>query len=241
MEELDLKELFMVFWNKKLQIILITLIAMTIGVIYSYFYITPEYKSVTKIVLAQSSSGSEKNVDGTITQADVNLNSKLVSTYSELIKSKSVLRQVVNSLNNESINENKLRNSISVQAVKDTEVIQITVRNQDPNLAAQIANKIAEVFSEKVVEIYNISNVYILDRAEPSTVPSNINHIKDIVIFGFIGVVIAVALILLLNMLDTTIKTEQDVESLGGLLVLASIPNYDIETKSKRNKGGRRA
>ena len=56
----------------------------------------------------------------------------------------------------EGLNETNLKKNISVTAVKDTEVIQIAVRNLDPNKAAQIANKIAEVFSKKVVEIYNI-------------------------------------------------------------------------------------
>ena len=236
MEELDLKELFLVFWNKKLEIILITLIAMLIGVIYSYFYITPIYKSSTTLVLAQSTPSTEVNADGAITQTDVTLNSKLVSTYSEIIKSKAVLREVVNSLNIEGLTEGAIKSNISVQAVKDTEVIQINVKNLDPNLAAQIANKIAEVFSEKVVEIYNISNVYILDRAEASSNPSNINHSKDIIIFAFIGVVISVGLVLILNMLDTKIKTEADVEQATGLLVLSSIPNYDEELKKKERR-----
>ena len=237
MEELDLKELFLIFWNKRFEIILITLIAMLIGVIYSYFYITPEYKASTTLVLAQSSQSTEMNSEGAITQTDVTLNSKLVSTYSEIKKSKAVLREVVNSLNIEGLTENSIKSNISVQAVKDTEVIQITVKNLDPNLAAQIANKIGEVFSEKVVEIYNISNVYILDRAEPSNIPSNINHSKDIIIFAFIGIVISVGLVLVINMLDTTIKTEQDVENATGLLVLSSIPNYDEELKKKERRG----
>jgi len=154
------------------------------------------------------------------------------------MKSKAVLSQVVDSLDIEGLTEESIRKNISVQAVKDTEVIEITVKNLDPNNAAQIANKIAEVFSEKVVEIYNISNIYVLDRAEPNEVPSNINHMKDIVIFAFIGIVISVGFVLVLNMLDTTIKTEQDVESSTGLLVLSSIPNYEVENKIK--KGGRR-
>lgn len=234
MEELDLKELFSIFWNKKFEILLITLITMFIGVIYSYFYVVPVYKSATKLVLvAQSSSGTEVKQDGTITQADVNLNSKLVSTYSEIIKSKTILREVVNSVGIEGLTESNLKNNISVQNVKDTEVIEITVKNLNPNDAAQIANKIAEVFSEKVVEIYNISNVYILDRAEANNNPSNINHSKDIVIFAFIGLVISVGVVLIVNMLDTTVKTEQDIENTTGLLVLASIPNYDVEQKKK--------
>ena len=236
MEELDLKELFLIFWNKKLEIILITLIAMLIGVIYSYFYITPMYKASTTLVLAQSSTSTEVNADGAITQTDVTLNSKLVSTYSEIIKSKAVLKEVVNSLDIEGLTEGALKSSISVQAVKDTEVIQISVRNLDPNKAVQIANKIAEVFSEKVVEIYNISNVYILDRAEPNSNPSNINHSKDIIIFAFIGIVISVGVVLIINMLDTTIKTEQDVEQATGLLVLSSIPIYDEELKKKERR-----
>lgn len=236
MEELDLKELFFIFWNKKLEIILVTLVSMLIGVVYSYFYITPEYKASTTLVLAQSTSSTEYNADGAITQTDVTLNSKLVSTYSEIIKSKAVLKEVVNSLNIEGLTEGAIKSSISVQAVKDTEVIQIAVKNSDANYAAQIANKIAEVFSEKVVEIYNISNVYILDKAEPNANPSNINHSKDIVIFAFIGIVISIGIVLVLNMLDTTIKTEQDVENYTGLLVLSSIPIYDEELKKKERR-----
>ena len=83
MEELDLKDLFTVFWEKKAQIILIVLIFAVIGIAYSYFVVEPEYKAKTKLVLTQSLEGTE---DGAITQADITLNSKLVSTYGELIK-----------------------------------------------------------------------------------------------------------------------------------------------------------
>ncbi len=55
MEELDLKELFFMFWNKKLEIYIITIIALIVGVLYSYFYLTPVYKASTTLILAQSS------------------------------------------------------------------------------------------------------------------------------------------------------------------------------------------
>lgn len=237
MEELDLKELFIIFWNRKLEIILITLIMIAIGVIYSYFFIVPQYSATTTLVLVQQSS-VDQNGEAAITQADITINSKLVSTYSELVKSKAVLSEVVESLGVDGLKEDNIRNNITVQSRKDTEIIEITVKNLDPNLAAQISNKIAEIFSEKVVEIYSISNIYILDRAEPNQNPCNINHVKDIVIFAFIGIVISAVFVLVANMLDTTIKTEQDIENSTGLLVLSSIPNYEVETKRKR--GGRR-
>lgn len=233
MEELDLKELFLMFWNKKLEIILITLMFVAVGIGYSYFFVKPEYTSTTSLVLAQSSSSGQTG-DGAISATDLTMNSKLVSTYSELIKRKAILGQVCENLNIPKSNIQELRGKIKVNSAKNTEIIEISVTNKDPNIAAAIANEIAKVFGEKIVEIYNISNVYLLDRAEANAVPSNINHMKDVVIFAFIGLVIAAVYVLIANMLDNTIKTEQDVEATTELLVLSSIPNYDVEIKSKR-------
>ena len=126
------------------------------------------------------------------------------------------------------------KNNVTVQSVKSTELIEITVKNDNPNYAATIANEIAKVFCERVVEIYNISNTYILDRAEPETQPCNINHKKDIFIFAFIGLVVAAIYALILNMLDNTIKTEEDVEKVSGLIVLTTIPDYTLEKGGKR-------
>lgn len=237
MEELDLKELFSIFWNRKLEILLITIIALIVGVLYSYFYLTPVYKASTTLILVQSSKTVDKTGDSSITQTDLTLNSKLVSTYSEIMKRKSVLSKVISNLGMPEKDMDSIKKNVSVKAVSDTELIEITVKNEDPEKAALIANEIAKVFSEKVVEIYNISNIYVLDRAEANPVPSNINHAKDLVIFAFIGLVISVIVCLIANMLDTTIKTEEDVEKATGLMVLTSIPDYNIENS---RKGGRR-
>ena len=153
MEELDLKELFLIFWNRKIEILLITLIFVVIGILYSYFYLVPVYKSSTTLILAQSSSTVEQKGESSITQTDLTLNSKLVSTYSEIMKRKSVLSKVVSNLGMSEKDIDEIKKNISVKAVSDTELIEITVKNKDPEKAALIANEIAKVFSEKVVEI----------------------------------------------------------------------------------------
>ena len=236
MEELDLKELFSLFWNKKVQIILIVLILIVIGVIYSYGFVIPVYTSSTTLVLATSeASGQTETADTSITTTEITLNSKLVSTYSELVKSKNVLRQVLSNLKI-NVNEETLRNNVQVTSVKDTELIEISVTNENASYAAKIANEIAKVFTEKVAEIYNINNVHVVDEAEIEEAPSNINHIKDIVIFAFIGLVIAVIYVLIANMLDTTIKTPEEVEREFKLPVLATIPIYEFQNE----RGGKK-
>lgn len=237
MEELDLKELFQIFWNKKIQIILIVAIFMVIGVIYTIGFVTPMYESYTTLLLVKGESEGtpQATTSDSITTTDLTLNSKLVSTYRELIRSKDVLRQVISNLNID-VNEEDIRNNITVTSVEETELIEITVQNEDPTYAAKIANEIAKVFTEKVAEIYKINNVHIIDEAEIENTPANINHAKDIVIFAAIGIVIAVMYVLIANMLDTTIKTAEDVEKLFKVPVLANIPLYNFES----GKGGRK-
>lgn len=241
MEELDLKELLQIFWEKKLQIILITAIFMTIGVIYTLVFVTPKYQSSTTLLLATNSSDSSNKE--AITTTDVTLNSKLVSTYRDLVESKKVIRNVISNLAIDEEEEN-IRKNVSVTAKSDAEILEIAVKNEDPVIAAKVANEIAKVFIENVKEYYGMENVHIVDEAEVEQSPCNINHTKDIVIFAFIGLVVASMYVLVVNMLDTTIKTSEDIEKIAGVTVLASIPVYETaleeKSKNKRRRGGKR-
>ncbi len=237
MEELDLKELFNIFWSKKVQIILIVLLFIALGVIYTVGFTTPMYTSSTTLVLAGAESGSGSETTNSITTTDITLNSKLVSTYSVLVRSKDVLNEVISNLGMD-ISWESLKNNVKVSAVEDTEVIEISVTTENAADSAKIANETANVFTKKVAEIYNINNVHVVDEAEVENAPSNINHEKDVIIFAFIGLVISVIYVLITNMLDTTVKTAEDIEKEFKIPVLASIPVY--ENSIQKRKGGRR-
>ena len=239
MEEIDLKEIFLMFWKKKLEIILVIAIFAILGYVYTMAFTSPMYTSSTTLVLA--GTNSEQEGESSITTNDLTLNSKLVSTYSQLVKSNKVVRQVISNLGID-ISENELRNNISVSSVSDTELIKITVKTDNPKYSADIANETAKVFTSEVAEIYNINNVHVVDVAEESNVPSNIDHKKDIIMFAAIGVIIAFIYVIIASMLDTTVKTEEEIERLVNLPVLAAIPIYDVaeSKKNRRKKGGKR-
>lgn len=233
MEEIDLMELINIFWNKKVLIILVTIIFIIAGVIYTLAFTTPMYSSSTTLVLAMSSESDDSN---SITTTDITLNSNLVSTYSQIIESNEVLREVISNLKIDE-NEENLRKNIDVSSVEDTEVIEITVSHESAVYAARIANEIASVFSDKVQEIYNINNVYVLDEAEIENEPSNINHIRDVLIFAIAGILLSMVYVFIASLLDNTIKTEDDIEKGYNIHVLVSIP--DIENFDAQ-RGGRR-
>ena len=235
MEEIDLREILSILWERKFEIIILVLVFTILGALFSYTLIEPEYTSYTTVLLTQvndKTTDSEKK----ITQTDLTLNSNLVPTYSELIKSKAILTRVIDSLNISGLTESDLRKNISVTSITNTEMIKIAVTNNNPNYAETIANKIAEVFSDKIEDIYKINNVYVVDKAEASIDPSNINHPRDIIIAGAIGIAFAICYALVVNMIDNTVKTEEDIEKLTGLMILASIPNYDTEAKGGKKK-----
>ena len=234
MEEIDIQEIFKRLCRRF--IITLTAIFMVIAAVYSYVIQTPKYQSYTTIVLTKAENTADENTS--VTQTDVTMNQKLVTTYSEIVRSKTVLSQVISNLQIANLTESQLRSNVTVTAIEDTEVIKIMVSNENPEYAAKIANEIAEVFTAKVKEIYSIENVQVVDKAEISYTPSNINHKKDIIIFAFIGAVVSVIYVLLSNMLDTTVKTAEEIEKEFKLPVIASIPIYNAEPQ--RRNGGKR-
>lgn len=221
MEEIKIEEIFNTLWKKKIEIILIICIFATIGIVYSFCFVTPKYTSSITMVLV--STNKDENTNSAMTTTDITLNSKLISTYSKLVKSKTVLKDVISNLNL-NIDINHLKNNISVAPINKTELIEVKVSNENAKVAAQIANETGRVFKEKVKEMYNINNVEIMSEAKVETEPSNINHKKDIIVFVFLGIIVSIMYIVFVNMLDTTIKNSETIEEEFGLPVLSSIP-----------------
>ena len=163
------------------------------------------------------------------------VNDDSVSTYSSLIKTKDVLNQIIQN-SGIKITQEELKSSISIKSVSGTELIRITVENNNPENASILANEAANVFKEKIAkEIYNLENIHIVEKAEINNEPYNINHKKDLVMAFFIGILLASAYIFIITILDTTIKSSEEVEAETELIVLGTIPEIVTE-----EKGGKR-
>lgn len=227
-DEIDLKQLLELFWNKKVLILIVVLIAVIMGYIYTSFLVKPKYTSSTTLILAQRNSADST---GTITSTDVTLNDKLIDTYKEIATSNSVVRTVVSNLGLASTKEAEIKKKVNVTAVTGTQILKVSVTDSNADMATKIANEMGQVFSKRIADIYKIDNVSIVDEAETTGIPSNINHKKDMLIFLVGGIVVAVALVLLINMLDNSIKSSTDIERALNLNILAEIPECDFSSK----------
>ena len=217
MEEIDLKEWFDFVKNKLGLLITITVGVCLLGCIYGLLIQKPMYKSYTTIIL----SGS----DSQITQSELTLNKNLVDTYAEIVKSRRVLEQVIDELDLDMTYE-KLTNKISVSAVNNTEIIKITVTDTNPIEAKNIANVTANFFSKEVVKLYKMNNVNVLDEANESNNPYNINIVKQIIIYFFIGLIIGAGVLFIIFYFDRTIKSAEQVEQKIKLPILGSVEEF---------------
>lgn len=220
MEEIDLKKLFDYFKEKFGLLLIMIISACLVGCIYGLFIQKPMYKSDTKVILSGNETSSNQ-----ITQSDIALYKNLVDTYAEIVKSRRVLEQVISELNLDMTYES-LYNKVSVTAVNNTEIIKITVSDDDAVNARNIANKTADVFTKEIVKLYKLNNVNILDEATIADSPYNINVFKQVTIYFMIGFILGVGLIFILFYFDRTIKSIEQVEQKIKLPILGGVQLY---------------
>lgn len=222
MEEINLEELLKFFISKIKFIALATVIFLVLGFVYVNFILTPMYHSSTTLILV----GSSENQNSTTTQNDINLNKNLISTYSEIVKSRTVLQQVIDKLNLDE-DTTTLSKKISVSSVENTEIIKIQVSDKNNKISKDIASTTADVFMKEVKNIYNLTNVSVIDKASLENVPYNINIVKQLLISGAIGFVLSSGIVFLIFYFDTTIKSSKDIEEKLGLPVIGNITLID--------------
>ena len=225
MEEINLKELFDYFIDKIKYIIIATLVCCLIGGIYTKFLTVPMYKSSTTVILGSNQEGTG------ITQSDISINNNLVSTYAEIIKSRRVLEQVQKELN-ESYTYKELASEISVSSINNTQIIKITVEDNNALNAKIIANLVAKVFTVEVPELYNLDNVHILDVAIEEDEPYNINVAKSSIIGGLLGLVLSSGIFFVIYYFDRTAKSVEQVEEVLQMPILGSVE----ETKNLKEE-----
>jgi capsular polysaccharide biosynthesis protein len=228
MEEIEFEGLLNYFKNNILKFILITSLVCVLGCFYITFLQIPVYTSSTTLVLV----GVNSDTTTSITEDDISINSKLVDTYREIAKSRKVLEQVIKELNL-GISYESLASSVEVSSVNGTEIIRISVTDEDAVEARKIANTLASVFSEEVQTIYKVQNISVLDSANLPKYASNVNVKKQVILYICVGAILAFMIIFLTFYFDTTIKGTEQVEQKINLPILGTVPNYSNKRRKK--------
>ncbi|MGE7922553.1 YveK family protein [Viridibacillus arvi] len=230
-ETISLHEIFKTIRKRLLLIISTFILAVSIAGGVSYFLLTPVYEASTQILISQKDVENKQFI-----QQDVQTNLQLINTYSVIIKSPVILTKVVDNLNlNDSLEV--LNKNINVSSEQDSQVINVSVQDTNLKEAVEIANTTAKVFQEEIPKLMNVDNVKILSPAVEikNSKPIRPNPILNMAIAALLGVMIGVGIAFLIEYLDKTIKTEQDISEIVGLQILGLISPIS-QKKSKKTK-----
>lgn len=229
-ETISLQDLFKTVKKRLSLIVLITVVAITLSGMVSFLFLTPIYSSSTQILVNQTS----EEANGQINTQDIQANLQLINTYSGIIKSPAILSKVIEEIDLK-ITPSSLNSAVTVNVVQNSQILAISVQNSNQVKAAEIANTIATVFQEEIVTLMNVDNVNILAPAEIPEKPSPIkpNPKLNMALAAVVGLMLGIGIAFLLEYLDTTMKTEQDIEDILGLPILGLIsPIADADVKT---------
>lgn len=225
MREISLQDVFRMILRRWWILLLCIMVCGSLDFFWTYYYLTPIYEANTTLYVG-------KNADEQgLAPTDLSIGAALVQDYRELAKSRLVASAVINDLGFSNLSPTALAGKIDVAQKTNTRIIQITVRDADPYIACLIADKVAEVFQEKVIEIMQVKNVQVIDKAELPRYPVSPNKRMNMIIGIFLGLAIGIGVIFLAEFLDNTVKTAEDVEKYVGLPVVGSIPLYRVKRR----------
>ncbi|WP_195939354.1 YveK family protein [Romboutsia sp. 1001713B170131_170501_G6] len=219
-ETIDLKEYFSIIKKRFWIIALLTVLAAIISGVLSFFVLKPVYQANSTLIV-----NTEQNEETNILTGDqFTVTQKLAVTYGEIIKSRAVIEPVIKKLDIDKTYE-ELVEQIVVSPVKDTQIIDISVEDQNPKKARDIANEIPKVFTKEAKRITNANSVEVIDKAIIPENPIKPNKVMNVAIAAVLGLMIGLFVVFLKEYLDNKIKTPQDIEKHLDLPILGVIPN----------------
>ena len=229
--EIDLLEVAGVLLRRWWVIIGTGLIFGLVAIICTHFFVTPQYRSVTKMYVLN------RQTQDSLTNADLQAASLLTKDYAELIRSRTVSENVINAMHLNLTPEEMIA-KITVTIPSDARVISVAVLDPDPEMARDLANEVRNRAAQHIQEVMNTEAVNVVDMANTPESPYSPDLKKNGLLAFLVGAVLASAVILLSYMLNDTIKTAEDVEKYLGLSTLGNIPV--TRTKTRTRKAGRR-
>lgn len=221
-ETIDLREYFFILKKKIWLIVASALVCGLISGLVSFFVLSPVYEANTSLIVNKEVGNETTEMT---TTDDLNYVQKLALTYGEIIKSRTVITSTIEKLGLD-MTYSELASAVSVTNVSDTQIIKISVQNENPLIATKICNAIPEIFSTEVQRIVKASGVEVVDKAIMPENPIKPNKTMNVLIAMVLGVMGSVFIIFLIEALNTKIKEPRDIEEKLGIPVFGVVPKY---------------
>ncbi|WP_373899184.1 YveK family protein [Haloimpatiens sp. FM7315] len=223
---LDIRELLWMIKKRIKMIVLITFIISLSTFLVSAFVIAPTYEAKVSVVIGKSQNSGD-NEKGNYNYNDVMMYQNLVKTYGTIAQSDDVARRTIKRLNLDMESKN-LKAALKVNPKQGTQILDIKIESKDPNEAKAIVDTLTQEFIDKASKLIPNGNVQMLDKAQIPENPVKPRKLLNTLIAFFIGLMLSLGLTFLLEYMDNTVKTEEDIKKILDLPVIGVIPDHEV-------------
>lgn len=224
-ETIDLRELFLLVKKNILMILAVTIASAAVGFLISAFLLSPQYEASATLIV---NSREDQTAQTTITNDQITSATKLVDTYSVILTSDTVLDKAIADLEL-TLDYEELLDKVTVESVNGTQVMKISVQDEDPVLAQRIVANIVEQAPEIIIQTVKAGSVEVISQAKTAEEPVSPKKVMNTAIAGILGLVLALGFVLLRNVMNNKFMTDDDISKKLGLTVLGVIPQIDIK------------
>ena len=247
-DTIDLGAIFNLLLARIGWIILMGVLVGIVAFVITKFVIVPKYTTSTQILVINENKNAADSAGNAVNFSNIQSSTYLAKDYVYMITSKPVMQQVISELGLQDISYSDLASQISVTTPDDTRILIISVTDENPVKAKQIADSVRENSIEHIQSVIGTDTVRSIDGDIGAVIPtsqSSPNVKRDTILGVLLGIIIACAIIILRYILDDSIKTEEDVHNRIGLSVLVNMPfkndiekslYEDDEEKNSKNK-----
>ena len=221
---IDLVDLIKKVFKHLFLIIILTILFGLGSFAYSNFIVTPSYNANATMIISSSSKNDDQQDLADIDFYQIQANKALISTYSEIVKSKGIADQVIKNLSL-NMGYDEFSKKVSIEPVKDTQIISVNVVDSVPSRAMDIANETANIFKSSIGDIMKVDNVQILDGATIPVDPVSPNVSKNTLVGAIIGLVLGIIISMFKELYDISIKSAEEVEEYLNLPVIGVLPD----------------
>lgn len=233
--EIDLLELAQAVWKKLWLVIIAVIVGAVAAFSYAKFMITPLYQSKSMLYV-NNSSISVGSTSFSISTGELSAAQSLVKTYIVIMQSRQTLNAVIEQADL-SYTYEQLKKMVSAASVNNTEVFEVVVTSANPEEAELIVNTISDILPDKIADIVEGSSVRIVDYGVVPVYPVSPNTTRY-ALFGFLlGGVLSVGIIVLLEMMNNNIRSEEYLIQTYDLPVLAAVPAISSKSRRKKTSG----
>lgn len=237
--EITIKDILLMLRAHVILIVVLAILAAGISFTYSKFFIKPMYSASALIYVSNSDtvlnlqestqSATEPTTSSEnrkVSSSDFESSAKIASTCSVLFKTDIMMNLIIDDIGN-SYSAGALKGMISISAVQQTQALSVTITCSKPDDAAKIANSFAANANKVYRDFIPAGGVRVIEEATVPGAPSSPNVNKDTMLGFAVGLVIGIILALFIEIIDTTVKSDDDLYKMYKIPVFAEIADYE--------------